>query len=486
MWKKTMYILLSAVLLLEITGCNDSPKSSVVASKNDGRFEEIVRATSIPFPNDTHINDAESEYLQLSESFTNTDGSLKCDININSEQSILPMPIIQVRPHEITADEAKRIAQVLFEGATFYDYSEEMSKQEIEELILDIKQKISDWDSLVEYYDGDETLAQNMLDAYTTQIENYSALYNSAPEYIERKVCDWEFHPISYYEDTIALQSTTDDFDSYNQAMYIKATTIVNDKPYSFSVCNRNGSDFQVHSIFAYLDLPGSTSSHYSEERPTSEEVDNTCEYVEEILEKIEPNKWKIDSCKIGESMSNGTYNIYIQATPEYNGVSVAHQEQPASLKTDDSYAPNYYYETLTFDFSGGDLISFEYQAPLEVVSEINSNVEIISLENSVKSLKDYLGTQTVSSISSAGPLYDADHAEYNIDEVVTGLVRIRLKDNVFEYLLVPAYSFFGSYKIYDSEGNVLEDSKSGFEERNEIAIINAVDGSIINSRLGY
>ena len=445
-----------------------------------------MRATSIPFPNDTHTNDAEPENLQLSESFSSTDGSLKCDININSKHQILPMPIIQVRPHEITADEAKRIAQALFEGATFYDYSEEMSKQEIEELILDIKQKISDWDSLVEYYDGDETLAQNMLDAYTTQIENYSELYNSAPEYIERKVCDWEFHPITYYEDTIALQSTTDDFDSYDQAMYIKATTIINDKPYSFSVCNRNESDFQVHSVFAYLDLPGTTSSHYSEKRPTSEEVDNTRKYVEGILEKIEPNKWKIDSCEIGESMSSGKYNICIQATPEYNGVSVIRQEQLAGMKTDDSYAPNYYYETLTFDFSGGDLISFEYQAPLEVVSEINSNVEIISLENSVKSLKDYLGTQTVSSISSAGPLYDADHAEYNIDEVVTGLVRTRLKDNVFEYLLVPAYSYFGSYKIYDSAGNVLEDSESGFEERNEIAIINAVDGSIIDSRLGY
>ncbi len=69
------------------------------------------------------------------------------------------------------------------------------------------------------------------------------------------------------------------------------------------------------------------------------------------------------------------------------------------------------------------------------------------------------------------------------------GLVRTRVKDNATDFYLLPAYTFRASYTLYDQNGALVFDSKI-FEQTGlgakELLVVNAVDGSVINTELGY
>lgn len=492
MLKRLMSIFLFAVLLVIFVGCQAAPNSIVVTSKNDGTFEAAIKVTSDSMSDTKEdCKEMDQEMQSFFDGFTSTDGSIHYNIDLEMQANNLAMPIVQVTPHTFTSAEAETIARALFGEAEFYEYSEEKSKEELEEIILDLKGKIADWDSLVEYYGGDEVSAQAMVDMYETQIQTYSALYESAPDEVDKKLCDWEFRPLSYYEDTTVLEAMGSDFESYNKSLYVEATTKIDGLPYFFSVCNRDESDYRIHSVFAYLDLPGSTASLYSSLEMTETDLEETREEVETILECIGIGEWTIDACEIRtaktreEDGGDTLYHIYVKACPVYNGVKATSQKQLMSLKSDDVYASNYYYESITFDYSGGHLISFEYQAPLDKVGVLNDDVEVLSLEGALEKLKTHLQTSTIKETDPSNLFYYAENAEYSIERVELGLVRTRIKNNETDFYMVPSYTFYGSYVVYDADGGVLDRSMD-YGNEVVIAVVNAVDGSIINTQLGY
>ena len=154
-------------------------------------------------------------------------------------------------------------------------------------------------------------------------------------------------------------------------------------------------------------------------------------------------------------------------------------------MKSEDAYASNYYYEEILFTFSGGRIIEFQYTAPLEVVDEINSNVEILSLNEALNSLKVQLR------LMSAYYYLGADTVEVAVDKVELGLSRIRIKNNEADFYLIPTYTFYGNTSMYDKNGEpiVVYDAQGnpttvGLDV--QLATINAVDGSVINVELGY
>lgn len=485
--KRILTLCLVVAIILVASGCQRTPERSAVTSKNDGSFEEAVSATMPPVLVEDEFPE---EPKMISDSYSSTDGSIQYTVELERPIFDDPMPLVQVTPHSFTSEEVKSIARALFGDSEIYEYSEEMSKTELEEIILDIKARISDWDGLVEYY-GDEASAQAMLERYEEQIEAYSEMYEDAPDNVEPKLCDWEFRPISYYEDVTMLQSNAD-FESYNKSLYVKGTTVVNGMPYMISACNRDEDDYRIHNVFAYLDLPGSTGSHYSPKEATEEDRQEIIQKVETILSDIGIGDWSIYSCEIGKAQTwdeeynvDFLYHIYVKAAREYSGLAVTPQKQLMNLKSDDAYASNYYYESITFDFSDGELIAFEYQAPLDVVSIINEDVDVLSLDEVMEKLKSHLELSTIYNPDPLSLYNLASSAEFMIERVELGAVRTRIKNNETDFYMVPAYTFYGNYNVYDSSGGII-DSSMDFGTETVIAVVNAVDGSIINTQLGY
>lgn len=425
-------IVLSALFFVMVCGCQPTPDAAVVTSKNDGALEAALETAA-----DTRT-DTSREPEAYTDSFTNTDGNIYYHVELETPAITTDMPVLRVRPETITAETAKRVAGVLFGDADIYEYSETA----------------------------------------------------------EAVPCGWEFHPRSWYiarEDLgiPVIQEPVMIGDS--KSLYIAATAERDGLPYIYTVCNREEDDYRFHGIACAID--GGLPDDHGTQMPTEEELAEAQAETEDMISAMELGEWVIDSCDIehipsapGESAVY--YTIVVTACPVYRGVKVSHLLQMAFLNTEDAYASDYYYEEMVFTFSGGRLTSFRYTSPLEVAEVVNENAAILSFDEAMAKCR----TRLELSILNADPfspegLVHASSKYIDIYRAELGLARIRVKDSAADFYLIPAYVFRASYALYDRSGSFLF-SSDDLEPRtmyaSELLVVNALDGSIINTEFGY
>lgn len=445
--------ILSALLLVMACGCQAAPEESAVASKNDGTFEAALEAAA-PEPAKAD-NEQAAEPVTYTDSFTNTDGDITYQVELDTPAVTSSMPVLRVRPKTITAECAKHVAEVLFGDADVYEYSENRSKSE------------------------------------------------TAPETADANLCGWEFHPRSWYvaEDDRAVPVAIDQsIIGDNDSRYIVATSERDGLPYIFAVCNREKDDYRMHSIACEINWELMDEALvYSAQTPTAAETAAAQAEAAALLEALDLGQWAIDSCTAETTPSmpgSDAHTIVITACPVYNDVKVSHQQQMAFLNTSDAYASNYYYEEMVFTFSGGYLVSFKYTSPMDVAEVVNENVAILSFEEAMEICKSRLRMNTLTANPYALErfyqmvmFYPSADMNVNVYQAELGLVRTRVRDNATDFYLLPAYTFRASYTLYDQKGQLLLDSND-LEPRTlyagELLVINAVDGSVINTELGY
>ena len=471
--------IVSLVLLLILSGCQATPETASVASKNDGAFEAALESAAESRPEteaDETVGGGEQGYTT---SFTSTDGSIQYTADIEMPMAENTADVFRVTPHNITSEEAERVARALFNDADIYEYTTELSKAEIEESILKLRQHISDREALVEYYGGNEALVEQVQADYESRIAALEALYDSASDTVTPIPCEWVFHTEDYYAEQ-GLGIAYDD----SSLLEIMATAWVDGTPYKFLAMNRESSDYRLHSIYAYIDdLLVRPAQKYSRDEITEDDVAAMTTQAEAILAGMNMGDWVIDSAIVGTRMDNDGgepfHILTITACPVYNGVKVLHQPQLLTLKSEDAYAANYYYEEIIFTFSGGQLTSFFFESPLDVIDS-SGDVALLPFGDITNRL------ETQMRLSSASYTLFADHAEVEITRAELGLARIRVQNSDSQFYLTPAYTFYGITTLYDENGMEITLPFSNNTTDDILLVINAVDGSIINTELGY
>lgn len=464
-----------------LCGCQSIPEKDIVTSKNDGYFEAALERTPGPDAEE-NLLDAQfyNEHIETSD----------IDCSINTElQTVNSAPVLQVRPKEIEAETAKRIGEVLFGDSVIYEYSTAKSKSELEELILGLRQFISDRSALIEYYNGNEEIADIVINDYEARITTYEQEYATAPENVIPQPCAWAFHPRAYYEEPSNRAAATDI--SYNKTNTIQAMGTIDGLPYSYEVFVRTESDYRSNMAFFYVDdLSVPESAIFSNSIPTNEDMAWAKEQAEMLLEEMDLGDWVTDSCEVfGRRLSNGEigYRIIVNMAPVYEGIKVTRQAQLDNLTVDDPNASNYKYESIRFDFTADRLLAFEYQGGLEKVKIVNDQVSLIDAQGVKENFEQYIRTLQADQLT----MWDCDKVKIDVDYVEFGLCRTRIKNNQTDFYLVPAYTFFGTVTPVDDAGEVvvIKDEHGSIVDPSTTAIlatINAVDGSIINTQLGY
>ncbi|MCD8117299.1 MAG: DUF6034 family protein [Oscillospiraceae bacterium] len=474
MEKRFIALVLPGTLLAMATGCQTTPETSAVTSKNNGALESAIYSES-----NTGNQDEKSEDLQ-DYTLSSADGTVRYTISLDDNTSSdAPMPVIRVTPHSITSEEARTVAQLFFGSEDVYTYSEQMSKYEIEEKILSLKQAINDRSTLVSKYGDDDELIDAVIAQYNSMISYYELQYESAPETVEKTLCDWTFHPLSYYMDEAGLDTSTEDYIGYNQTVYIRALSQIDNIQYQFWACNRDEADYRVHYLNVFMDYTGADRDLYSTVKPTDEQIVQVCEKAETILSQLNMGQWEIASCEVMESMNSDgetVYHIYIIAMPVYEGITMTYLGTLIDQDTSDAYISNYDYEGITFDYSGSSLISFRYEGMLDVVEVLNDDTSVLSLTEAAELFEAYASYLKADTYSSSAASLDVD-----VNHVELGLVRIRIQNNETDFYLVPTYTFYGTTISYNEDGDILAET-----EDVQLAVINAVDGSIIDTTLGY
>ena len=494
-----VFLICALVMALVLCGCQATPEHGAVTSKNDGTYEAALQNNVSPTfepataaPETTAETSTNMEQPQqpatYTDSFTNASGDVT--INLSFQEPIIntAQPVIQVRPMEFSGEQVQKIAAAIFGNEPVYENTQQMSKAEIEAAILELRQTISDWSGMLSYYGGDETLAQSVKDDYERRIASLELSYQNAPDGIERTACSWQFHSDDYYMSPEQASNFVDE-----GHRYIKASAMVNGLPYTLTACNREATDYRIHDLSVGLDdtvLSYDDLKNISTAAPTKEDLQAM---AQEMIAKMDIGQWAPASDDevglLGFSSNDSSSNFRtIAYTRVYDGIRATLYE--GGLTKADAYASNYYYESLTFLFCGDVLYRFEYMGPLQVVAAVNQNVQTLPFNDILSAAKQQMQMFTPEQLMlpDGNIVVDVGHIEW-------GLSRIRIRDNATDFYLTPTCAFFGTAKAYDANGQVIKDQwmdpdGTTHEQQAQcpvlLAVVNAVDGSIIDTQQGY
>ncbi|MBP3672514.1 MAG: hypothetical protein J6J18_01655 [Oscillospiraceae bacterium] len=404
----------------------------------------------------------ETQSAAYSETFESDDGTIEFAMNIEESLTAEKLPTFEVVPHQITAEEAKRVAQAIFGDAEFYekvpDLEEFYTKAEIQQK-LDRWSQYTTREALDELY-GDymtDYREEDFLRIINSFIEEYTEKYDTAPEENPYTPCEWTFKNGSVYS-TPADELAGEDTSEWNDN--IEAQLYVGDIPYRFCASNRDKEDFKVNILSACIST-GITPSGIDEEifkarllrtgEPTQEQIDAVKAKAEEMLENMDMGKWFIDECyadsyQISDDVLE--YTVYVNAVPVLDGIPAVRMPQFTALRGEDPDMKNYYYADVEFEFSAnGDLISFSMYSPIEIVDTMDSG-EVMTVGQLVDEAKEYLAATNASNYSWIPAVYSGDDelcCRIDVDGLDYSLTRINADGENFRFYYVPGLTITGT-----------------------------------------
>ena len=423
--KSRIHILHLLLCVFILSACASNSTQHIEASKSDTGYDEFRENSQV-------ANNQETTRVQIITDFTNTDGSVQFNINIDEEIYDGAMPIIEVVPSTITSEDMERVAKSLFGD--------------------------------VEFYDG-------------------------GPEENQFIPCNWTLKPDSYYNESGA---SGDEWLLANvkiDDMYGKFMVIVRDQgDYKL---NRFNFQLGAVSLDTYLDRQIYWANLCRTAEPTQEQIEAVQNNVMDMLKKMDLGDWHIAETEVIVIETGGEpeYLLQIKIVPEFNGIPAIYGQR--NITHSDNYTGAYTLTQATFLMSpNGDLIDLELDSPVEIKSVVNENVVTLSVERLAERIMHQLSLCDVDTFTTStwGITFEQVTEEVtereealvvrvNISQMEYGLGRIMAKDTTDSYYYVPVMLLSGTVDVIGSESG--EVYLSGYEK--PLLCINAIDGSIIN-----
>lgn len=478
-------LLAGLVMALMLCGCQKSPDSGAVISRNDGAFDANVIVSA-----GQHHDPEATQAARYSNRFSSTDGSVEFRFTIDESVTAADMPVLEAVPHFLTVDDARRVGQVLFDNSVFYEFEpafvENYSKDEIQE-------KINRWapytsSVAVRTLFGYEP-ASDICGTVKSFIERYTQLYETAPKENPHEICRWEFRKTGEYMQTEEERSERDLSKDNDE---INAVVRHNGYPYILMIANRDKSDFKINIITACF-YDGLDPAYINEsifmaelcrtEKPTEEKLESIRSRAAEMLKQMELGTWEIDECYV-ETTYKGEipeYVVCVNAVPVLNGVAVVRQPQLESLRGENAYSAAYYYTDVNFRFSAnGDLLFFSMYSPLEIRETLNPNVAVMSLDELMENAQQYFQNTDAYAYGFA-PYYSMVEEDVQCIVTVTNLaynlVRVKVPQTEANYYYVPGIVLSGAVEYIGKETGNLYFSA----ENTTLISLNGVDGSRVS-----
>ncbi len=479
--KKRILSALAALLVL-CCGCQKTPDKAIVTSKNDGTFEAALENTPQSAPT------AEATEQTYQDSFENANGAIRYELSLTAPELPTALPVVRVRPMEITPELAEKAARAVFGDAEIYEYTTQHTKSELEAAILQLKERVSDFDALVTSCGGDEDAARDYKTALEARISEMEAAYAAAPDTAERTACDWQFHPGSYYSDVTRGQIA----DIGQQVL--KASATVDGAPFVLEAVNLEKDDYRQHTLTVGPDADLADIDALYAGTGALPDISAIQHKAVQIADDMDLGDWHVASC---DSDLNAPSVTYLTLTRTYEGLPVTNHDGPNEAES--AYGPAYTYEKLRMDFNGDKLLSLLYQGALEQTGVVNANVQTLPFADILDAAKTRMqlrGTTDPLTGEQVSAPEDGGYDKIVVDRAELGLSRVLIRDDPTEYYLVPTYTFYGTAASYNADGTLIDysffDEATGqtiafpSETAVELAVINAVDGSVIDPGLGY
>lgn len=163
-------------------------------------------------------------------------------------------------------------------------------------------------------------------------------------------------------------------YEGLDKTSQLIAQATVNGHQAMVEVDNREESDYRLNTQwFLYED-----EQEWVKEETGTLSKEEAVKQADEIKNQLGMENWQYAEYKTSEAES--IQNIMVTYTPSYENIT-AFQGPLIDLKSEDLYAANYYYSSLSIGFENGVLTSVELISPMDVVQIENQNVETMDFE---------------------------------------------------------------------------------------------------------
>lgn len=486
--RKTVSILLCFAVLFSLCACGASRQTVAV---------EQIGEESIKNPS-SQVNAAPVKATNLvNMEFISDDGLIKISVHDENADSFpSAMPVLRVRPQTITSDMAYQMAKGVFGDAEFFEFSEELSKSEVAEMIAVWENAVTDEAIRADHgADAPQDWIDSVRDARLAILEYYRNAYAYAREEVTPVPCQWKFWPVEHYaihgHDYAGRDASYTDIIPTGISAGLRAVTKVDGIPYELWVNNNERADFRNHSLSIFVlepdELFAGEQSYdeieanrrnwnrsigaYSSAPATDGEIASACKRAEQLAYNMGLGKWIFDASVVDmASTSGGGWQVELDGQPIYEGFPVSWQN-PANHQ-------DYYIEDLTIHMKNdGTVIDLHYTSPVEIVEIVEQNAPLKKWNEMSQivsqTMQSYRREILIPNYESEKAWWDEVGAQVSeikvdIDSVRVGYTRVPYDST--DFLLIPTVSFAGNLEVlgnipgvHESTMNLLMGSENGY-----------------------
>ena len=475
--KKVMSCLLAAALL---AACQPTPEEEPVVNKGDGALEEAIAAEALP-----PARYEAPETLRLDPFGTET-----FQVVVDAEVCVPDVeryPIVEVVLRTVTADWARDMMYKMADGKTIHTYQNEVptTKEQIEGEITLLQQQLANPDAYLPAGADEQTRAAAEKE-WRELLEAWETLYQEAPDTFEPREVDMSdaaFRTVPEFRGAV-------DFGKQRET-YLSVTGG------AWGIVEFNNLDDGVGLPFNF-DMDSDLTDLNDVTISAEEAVQIGLDYLAQLGETdfapalivagyCDP-EWGTDPIPLEE----WPQCYQIQFTRSVAGVPATYREEHYDgIGADgrERYAPAYPQESIEMDIRDSGVTYMYWSTPSELGRTLNENVTLMPFEQVVERFCDqilYSATPAVEETDSVikKTLY--------IDRIELGMVRALQRGSVEEWVMVPAWTFFGrtvlQYAGPEPGGYPLNENNEYVSETPGYSylILNAVDGSVYDPAVGY
>ena len=406
----------------------------------------------------------------VSAEFTTDDGLIKISIHDDNADAIpAAMPVLRVRPKVITSDIARQMAKGLFGEAELFEYSEELSRAAIADMIAVYEYAVTDESIKADHgADAPKSWIESVRDARLAILEYYRNAYAMARDEVTPRACEWKFYPIEHYAVHGFDYAGSDPYytDAFPAGMSVdlRAVTELGGVPYEFWVNNNEQEDFRNHSlsVFALVSGFGGTAEErqvqtrewymsmglYSDTAADESALDSACAQAVKLADEMGLGEWRFTAAAMDRTESTGEgWQIEVTGMPVYEGYPVNWQS---------AVGVDCYPESLTIRMANnGALIDLQYTSPMEIVETTEQAAVLKTWEEmeplAMQAMRGLSYETLIPSYSSEKEWWDSIGAvitevRLDIDSVCVGYIRVPCDGG--DFLLVPSLSFPGRLSV--------------------------------------
>lgn len=465
--KKSITAAILSLVLISLTGCQETPKEDLVKNKKEQDLEQEMKNNAQKTEQDSagtaeNLASVPAHYQYEMEA----DGvtvQVDADVHIPDTDKIISE---KVKPSEMTQEQIENTIRYFAGDAACYPLGAVASKEELMDEIISLRQEIALLESGEQsaINEGDGTQEEQLAEL-KAQLKKSEELYDSGTE--EGEAAPVSIQGITFDENgSIELQSDLGRAEAARIFLYKDAD-------------RGDRVEFMNYSP-AYNAVEGEWSADISREEAVNkaQEVIQTLELGDLEVMGIEEKAQVVDGNIVGY------YDISYKR--KRGGLDNFYLQEKASVQTDQAETPEEYSahmeqtkDMIQVDASG--VIGMNVTMPPQIMECMNEDVSICSFEQ----VKEFLASNIINKSWKA----PGEKTYLKITQIYLSYMYVVNKNNNREYLTIPVWDFCG-YAYWESmpENSVYNLEKTDKESiyKTTYLTINAVDGSIISRQAGY